>query len=97
LLEEDVRCYGKIGEILSENYIPIIYVILDVTTVLHSVLCPGMFDRDRSGSIDVNEFQQLYNYINQWLAAFRTYDRDGSGYIEEPELNQGIVLLANMF
>jgi Ca2+-binding EF-hand superfamily protein len=57
-------------------------------------LCPGMFDRDRSGTIDVNEFQLLYNYINQWLAAFRTYDRDSSGHIEEPELAQGIVLLS---
>jgi Ca2+-binding EF-hand superfamily protein len=51
-----------------------------------------MFDRDRSGTIDVNEFQVLYNYINQWLATFRTYDRDGSGHIEEPELTQGMVL-----
>lgn len=69
-------------------------MILDFTTVFHFVLCSGMFDRDRSGTIDVNEFQLLYNYINQWLAAFRTYDRDGSGHIEEPELNQGTVLLS---
>jgi len=57
--------------------------------MLHYMLCLGMFDRDRSGTIDVNEFQLLYNYINQWLATFRTYDRDGSGHIEEHELAQG--------
>lgn len=50
----------------------------------------GMFDRDRSGTIDVSEFQLLYNYINQWLATFRTYDRDGSGHIEEHELAQAL-------
>ena len=50
---------------------------------------PGMFDKDRSGTIDMHEFQQLYNYINQWLSTFRTYDRDNSGHIEEAELNQG--------
>ncbi|XP_069683012.1 peflin [Periplaneta americana] len=50
----------------------------------------SMFDRDRSGTIDVNEFQQLYNYINQWLATFRTYDRDNSGHIEEAELSQAL-------
>ncbi|PSN52322.1 hypothetical protein C0J52_11408 [Blattella germanica] len=50
----------------------------------------AMFDRDKSGTIDVNEFQQLYNYINQWLATFRTYDRDNSGHIEEAELSQAL-------
>ncbi|XP_049959112.1 peflin isoform X2 [Schistocerca serialis cubense] len=50
----------------------------------------GMFDQDKSGTIDVKEFQLLYNYINQWLATFRSYDKDGSGSIEEHELNQAL-------
>lgn len=49
----------------------------------------GMFDKDKNGTIDINEFQQLYTYINQWLGVFKTYDRDQSGHIEEPELQQG--------
>lgn len=49
----------------------------------------GMFDRDRSGTIDIYEFEKLYNYINQWLQIFKTYDRDASGHIEEAELSQG--------
>ncbi|XP_052123961.1 uncharacterized protein LOC113216439 isoform X3 [Frankliniella occidentalis] len=48
----------------------------------------GMFDRDKTGTIDINEFQQLYNYINQWLGTFRSYDHDQSGHIEETELAQ---------
>lgn len=48
-----------------------------------------MFDNDASGSIDVFEFEKLYNYINQWLQVFKTYDADGSGHIEESELIQG--------
>lgn len=48
----------------------------------------GMFDTDKTGTIGINEFQLLYNYINQWLTVFRTYDRDQSGSIEEPELAQ---------
>jgi hypothetical protein len=48
-----------------------------------------MFDLDRSGTVDVHEFEKLYAYINQWLAVFKTYDRDQSGHIEEGELSQG--------
>ncbi|KAG5676916.1 hypothetical protein PVAND_006715 [Polypedilum vanderplanki] len=46
----------------------------------------SMFDADRSGTIDVYEFEKLFNYVNQWLACFKAYDRDGSGAIEEAEL-----------
>lgn len=46
----------------------------------------GMFDLDHSGSIDIHEFEKLYQYINQWLAMFRSYDQDRSGNIEESEL-----------
>uniref|UniRef100_A0A1B0D4A2 EF-hand domain-containing protein n=1 Tax=Phlebotomus papatasi TaxID=29031 RepID=A0A1B0D4A2_PHLPP len=47
----------------------------------------GMFDQDHSGTIDINEFDKLYNYINQWLNAFKSYDRDQSGHIDEGELS----------
>lgn len=49
-----------------------------------------MFDQDKTGTIDINEFQQLYNYINQWLGTFRSYDHDQSGFVEEAELAQGM-------
>lgn len=48
-----------------------------------------MFDNDASGTIDINEFEKLFNYINQWLTVFKTYDRDSSGHIDEAELYQG--------
>lgn len=48
----------------------------------------GMFDTDKNGTVSLNEFQLLYNYINQWLAVFKNYDRDRSGSIEEHELVQ---------
>nr|CAI5835050.1 unnamed protein product [Callosobruchus analis] len=46
-----------------------------------------MFDKDKTGTIGINEFQMLYTYINQWLTVFRNYDRDQSGSIEEQELS----------
>eukprot|EP00096_Caligus_rogercresseyi_P013452 TRINITY_DN60_c0_g1_i3.p1 TRINITY_DN60_c0_g1~~TRINITY_DN60_c0_g1_i3.p1 ORF type:complete len:248 (+),score=72.80 TRINITY_DN60_c0_g1_i3:348-1091(+) len=46
----------------------------------------SMFDRTRSGTISINEFGDLYNYINQWKAIFEGIDRDRSGFIEQNEL-----------
>ena len=46
----------------------------------------GMFDRDHSGTIDFQEFAQLWAYIQQWKGAFDMYDRDRSGNIEHGEL-----------
>jgi Ca2+-binding EF-hand superfamily protein len=48
-----------------------------------------MYDKNASGSIDVNEFQELFSAINQWKGVFQGYDKDKSGSIEQPELTQG--------
>jgi len=50
----------------------------------------SMFDRDYSGTIDVNEFNSLWNYINQWRSVFSAYDADRSGFISEPELQTAL-------
>ncbi|OWF34748.1 Programmed cell death protein 6 [Mizuhopecten yessoensis] len=46
----------------------------------------GMFDRDNSGSINFQEFAQLWKYVTDWQNCFRTYDRDNSGSIDKNEL-----------
>ncbi|XP_063699773.1 peflin [Culicoides brevitarsis] len=57
----------------------------------------GMFDADRSGTIDVMEFEKLFAYINQWLSVFKTYDRDQSGHIDEGELFQALTQMGFRF
>ena len=47
-----------------------------------------MFDSDGNGTIDLQEFQKLWVYINQWKGVFDTYDRDRSGNIDGAELQQ---------
>ncbi|XP_038216001.1 peflin [Zerene cesonia] len=57
----------------------------------------GMFDKDRSGHINVEEFDKLYTYINQWLAVFKTYDTDQSGHIDEQELSKALTQMGFRF
>jgi len=45
-----------------------------------------LFDVDRSGTINMQEFSGLWRYIEQWQGIFRNADRDGSGSISAPEL-----------
>ena len=57
-------------------------------TLFYSQL--DMFDQDRSGTIGVTEFSNLFNYINQWKKTFESIDADRSGFIEFQELTTGI-------
>ncbi|XP_070161193.1 peflin isoform X2 [Polyergus mexicanus] len=50
----------------------------------------GMFDKEKNGTINVSEFQALYNYINAWLGVFRGFDHDNSGSIQESELSAAL-------
>ena len=53
------------------------------------MLFTDMFDRDGNGTISVNEFQELWNYINQWKGTFDRIDTNRSGSIESQELSNG--------
>lgn len=48
----------------------------------------GMFDKNRSGTIDIYEFAALWKYVQDWKQCFDGFDRDRSGTIDEGELQQ---------
>ena len=48
-----------------------------------------MFDRDRNGTIDFNEFFSLWEFVSNWSNTFRRYDLDNSGAIDRKELTIG--------
>jgi len=48
-----------------------------------------MFDKDMNGTINLNEFQQLWTYMNQWKGTFDRFDSNRSGSIEANELCNG--------
>lgn len=56
-----------------------------------------MFDKDRSGSINVYEFRDLFNYINQWKQTFESIDTDRSGFIEFQELTRALQQMGYRF
>jgi Ca2+-binding EF-hand superfamily protein len=65
-------------------------MVLFVRLFIGSNICVDLFDVDRSGSINLQEFAGLFNYINDWKRMFESVDTDRSGYIEAHELSQGI-------
>ncbi|XP_028317161.1 peflin [Gouania willdenowi] len=50
----------------------------------------NMFDKTRSGRIDLFGFSALWDYMQRWRALFQQYDRDRSGSICGPELYQAL-------
>ncbi|NXY11579.1 PEF1 protein, partial [Pteruthius melanotis] len=52
------------------------------------LLMINMFDKTRSGRIDVYGFSALLRFIQQWRSLFQQYDRDHSGSISFSELQQ---------
>ncbi|XP_015792150.1 programmed cell death protein 6 [Tetranychus urticae] len=50
----------------------------------------GMFDKDRNGSINYQEFVHLWDYVTRWLNCFKSFDRDNSGNIDREELKQAL-------
>jgi len=45
-----------------------------------------LYDTNNSGTIEVNEFNQLFQAINKWKGVFEQHDTDRSGRIEVGEL-----------
>uniref|UniRef100_A0A672FFL2 Peflin n=1 Tax=Salarias fasciatus TaxID=181472 RepID=A0A672FFL2_SALFA len=50
----------------------------------------NMFDKTRSGQIDIFGFSALWDFIQRWRALFQQYDRDRSGVISGSELHQAL-------
>lgn len=60
-------------------------------------LMVNVFGKEQKGTISPREFQYLYEYINNWINTFQTYDRDNSGFIEESELSSALQQMGYRF
>uniref|UniRef100_A0A1A8H0R5 EF-hand domain-containing protein n=1 Tax=Nothobranchius korthausae TaxID=1143690 RepID=A0A1A8H0R5_9TELE len=78
--DELQRCLTQSG--MSGSYQPF---SLDACKLMISML-----DRDMSGTMGFNEFKDLVQALNGWKATFGSFDRDHSGAVEGPEMQQAI-------
>ena len=62
---------------------------ISTTALTSNVSLAGIFDRDRSGAINFQEFGALWKYVTDWQTTFKSYDRDNSGSIDRNELKTG--------
>lgn len=53
-------------------------------------LCIRLLDANKNGTLDFNEFRELWNMLNQWKGHFTAMDRDRSGFIDEAELTRAV-------
>jgi len=56
-----------------------------------------MYDVNGSGTIDVNEFNQLFQSINQWKTVYQSQDKDRSGHIEQVEFIRALEQMGYRF
>jgi len=79
---DSISCQELQRALVNGNWAP-----FDLDTVK---LLMALFDTDRSGTITFNEFAGLWKYIADWQNVFRHFDRDGSGSIDQQELNAAL-------
>lgn len=52
----------------------------------------SLFDTERNGTINVQEFAGIYGYIKQWQGIFANFDRDRSGTMDQNELQAALAV-----
>jgi Ca2+-binding EF-hand superfamily protein len=52
-----------------------------------------MFDANRSGEINLDQFRKLWNFLGSWRSFFEAQDKDNSGHID---LNEFTACLSQM-
>nr|XP_019010704.1 calcium-binding protein [Kwoniella pini CBS 10737]OCF49485.1 calcium-binding protein [Kwoniella pini CBS 10737] len=63
----------------------------DAVKMLTKLFITDIFDTDKSGTINFQEFEGLYRYIQDWHGIFRRFDRDNSGTIDRKELHNALL------
>ncbi|KAG6832689.1 hypothetical protein H0H92_012261 [Tricholoma furcatifolium] len=85
---DDIQAIGHVSGSSHKTCVVLKYLAdFDLDTVK---MLMGIFDTDRSGTINFAEFCGLWKYIADWQNVFRHFDRDHSGSIESGELAEAM-------
>lgn len=49
-----------------------------------------LFDLDKNGGLDIQEFENIYYHVKTWVNAFNQFDRNRSGFLNEKELDSAL-------
>ena len=74
---------------------PFIHVLLLILFDLNSQ--SKWKQRDYSGKMGLNEFQEMWTALNQWKESFARFDSDRSGEIEAHELQSALSAFGKLF
>ena len=55
------------------------------------------FDQNKSGYLNIQEFSEVFKYVNEWKATFEAIDKDRNGYINFNELYQAFQQMGYRF
>ena len=53
----------------------------------------NMFDQDGNGVIDINEFQQIMNFLSTWRQSFDSFDQSRTGGLSAAEAHQAFTAM----
>lgn len=49
-----------------------------------------LFDLDKNGGLDIEEFESLYYHIKIWVNAFKTHDRTRNGFLDDKDMLEAL-------
>jgi Ca2+-binding EF-hand superfamily protein len=85
----DTNRSGKLNEDQLREALSAICKFKFSSNAANSVM--KMFDKDRTGKLNLDEFKGIYQYVTQLHHVFTQYDKDNSGTLDQQEVYSALI------